>query len=387
MLSDILEVNQAALAEMYDFSIQNDGNIIVFGSAGIGKTVIGKQVIDQNKLECCYVNLSVLEAPDFLGLINIENGWSSYAPPSFLPWKDKKDQPPTTLLLDEIDKAATELQAPLLELLQFRSINGRPLNIQGVLCTANLPDEQTFSQKLSHALTNRCSVFKVKQEFKPWRKWAIKDGLNPLVVSFLQSNQDLLLVKNSSTDPTAYCNPSPRSWALAAQDLDNLDYQKFAKTFSEKNKTIQDEVNSAEIQETIDEKFLNMQFRLVAGRVGIQAALKFRMWLAYYRKLSPLVDDILTTGHLDATITSDEQVVLATSLLAKMKEQILTLSGKEKKNLADRVFGWMVDNMSPAYMLAALKSSINDIFMRQHDLMESDKFNQLIDIIHEMDSQ
>jgi hypothetical protein len=385
MLTDILEINQAALAEAYDFAIENNTVCLVFGAAGSGKTEIAMQQIKDHSLDYYHINLSVLEPPDLQGLPFTKDEKTFYAPPEFLPWFTPESGPPVTLLLDELDKAHQDLQNPLLELLQFHSVNGRKLNLQGIICTGNLPDENAFSRKLSHALTNRCSIYKVKHEFQPWRKWAVEVGLNPLIVSFLQSNQDFLLVKDTSGDPTAYCSPSPRSWAYAARDLDKLDYDKFADKYRQEHA---DELSDVELPEEllrkeINDKFISQQFRIIAGRVGISAALQLKMWLTYYRDLEPVINEILDTGTCTKILTSDQQIVCATSVLTGMKQRFVTMKHTEKPALADRVFGWMIQHMSPAFMLASIKSTLNKNYVSAHGLMDSDNFNQIMDIIHE----
>jgi hypothetical protein len=386
MLTDILEINQAALAEAYDFSIENNTVCLVFGAAGIGKTELAIQRIKEHNLSHYHVNLSVLEPPDLVGLPFTKGGKTSYAPPEFLPWLTPDAGPPVTLLLDELDKAHQDLQNPLLELLQFHSVNGRKLNIQGIICTGNLPDENAFSRKVSHALTNRCSIYKVKHEFQPWRKWAVATGLNPLVVAFLQSNQDFLLLKNESGDPTAYCSPSPRSWTLAARDLDKLDYEKFADRC--RKEQADDELSEIEVPEEllrkeIDERFVKQQFRIIAGRVGINAALQLKMWLTYYRDLEPVINEILDTGSTTKILTSDQQIICATSVLTGMKQRFAKMQHADKPKLADRVFGWMIQHMSPAFMLASIKATLNKDYVATHGLLESDNFNHMMDIIHE----
>lgn len=348
-------------------------------------TELAIQRVKNYNLSHYHVNLSVLEPPDLVGLPFTREGKTSYAPPEFLPWLSEESGPPVTLLLDELDKAHQDLQNPLLELLQFHSVNGRKLNLQGIICTGNLPDENAFSRKVSHALTNRCSIYKVKHDFQPWRKWAVEVGLNPLIVSFLQSNQDFLLVKERSGDPTAYCSPSPRSWTYAARDLDKLDYDKFAERYKQEQA---DELSEVELPEDIlkaeiDEKFIGQQFRIIAGRVGVSAALQLKMWLTYYRDLEPVINEILDTGLSQRQLTSDQQIICATSVLSGMKQRFSRMKQSEKPVLADRVFGWMIANMSPAFMLASIKSTLNKDYVSAHGLLDSDNFNQMMDIIHE----
>lgn len=369
MLTDILEIDQPTLQKMYDFTINTNGNIIIFGPAGIGKTEMAIQSAKHNNIKYVYVNLSVLEAPDMVGLPRIGEDVTTYAPPEFLPLADKGEDP-VILILDEIDKAKEELQNPMLELFQFRSINGRALAIKAILATGNLPDERAFSRKISHALTNRCMVYQVRSDFDAWRKWALEANINSLVLGFLERNQGLLLDKAHSDDPTAYANPSPRSWAWAAKDLDSLDFREFSKLNSEES--------------DIDNAFINFQFKIVAGRVGHTAAFKFKTWLKYYRVLEPLIDVLVEDGERPENLTSDSIMIFTIAALSKMRLAISSCEPAKKLDYANRVFGWMNDDVPPEFCLSAMKCTVNTTFLRAHGLLDCEALNEIFDEIEEL---
>ena len=122
MLTGVHNIDQATLATLYRFSIESGGNIMIFGAAGCGKTEMAVQAAASKNREHVYLNLSVLEAPDLMGLpmIDPETKLSEYATPRFLPLKGSRPQG-VVLIVDEIDKRKPELQNPMLELFQFRA--------------------------------------------------------------------------------------------------------------------------------------------------------------------------------------------------------------------------------------------------------------------------
>ena len=134
MLNDIYEVTQDTLNYLYKFNINTGGNILIFGPSGIGKTEMALQAAKNIGYEAIYVNLSTLESPDLVGIPKEVNGVTTHAPVEFLPLRNSNKKP-VVLIVDELDKAADELQNPMLELFQFRSINGKPLNIQAIIAT------------------------------------------------------------------------------------------------------------------------------------------------------------------------------------------------------------------------------------------------------------
>lgn len=338
MLTGVPELNQSDLADMMRFTIENGTNLIVFGNAGIGKTEIAMQACEQLKFTYKYLNLSVLEAPDLIGLPRInELGKTAYSPPDGFPLVTE-DVNECVLLVDEIDKAKPELQNPMLELFQFRSVNGNKFKFRAVLATGNLPDENAHSQTVSHALTNRCQVYRVTHSFEAWQTWAVEAAVNPLVVGFLSRHTNELLQPPPDGDETAYNHPSPRAWTLAARDLNRA-----------------------------DQRSLDFQQFIVASRVGAPAATKFRVWLEHYRHIQPQIDALVKEGkHPDKTMTLDRLFVCAIAGVDAIMD--LTRAAPNAKNkddhnkkmvkTTDNVFNWL--KVLPSEVcIGAVKSTLS----------------------------
>jgi hypothetical protein len=338
MLTNIVEIPADTYLEALRFNIKSGGNLLVFGQAGIGKTEMGQQAAELEGFGVCYLNLSVMEAPDLMGLPVITDDQSvDYARPKFLPIEGKVDRP-MVLLIDELDKAKPELQNPLLELLQSHTINGQKLAIQAIIATGNLPDEGAHSQPVSHALTNRCKVYKLVSGFEPWREWAQNSGLNALVVGFLSKNTEYLSMPPIEGDPTAYCRPSPRSWSLAARDIDKTD----------------------------PKASVDFQTLLVAGRVGSSAATKFRVWLDHYRHVEPIIDRLVKEGtHPNmGDFTVDKQLVTAIGSVAEIakecrkEKQDRTKQQEAVHKMSKNVFSWL-KKLPSEFQIAAVKSTLS----------------------------
>ena len=340
MLTGIVEIPQDVYLSALQFNIRTGGNLMVFGQAGIGKTEMAQQAAQDAGFEVYYLNLSVLEAPDLLGLPLITDDKSvDYARPKFLPIEGKVDKK-VVLLVDEIDKAKPELQNPLLELFQSHTLNGTKLHIQAIIATGNLPDEGAHSQPVSHALTNRCKVYKLTHSFEPWREWAQNVGLNAFIIGFLSKNQEFLSRPPVEGDPTAYCRPSPRAWSAAARDLDN----------------------------TTSKDTVDFQTLLVAGRVGAEGATKFRVWLEHYRVLEPIIDALVNKGEAPSmhSFSIDKQMVCAIGSVAEISK-LARLNGADKagskgwqdtQKAAKNVFSWL-KVLPTEFQIAAVKSSLN----------------------------
>jgi hypothetical protein len=96
----------------------------------------------------------------------------------------KQNMRKVVVLFDEADKTPHDVLQPLLEILQFGTLNGKALCIDSCILTCNLPDEKAFTENLSHALTSRCFVYKMKLDYNIWAKWARKNNVHPLVIGF-----------------------------------------------------------------------------------------------------------------------------------------------------------------------------------------------------------
>lgn len=373
MLTNINTITSDTYRKALDFTIETGGNLLVFGLAGTGKTEMALQAVREAGYEPIYLNLSVLEYPDLVGLqtISVDNlsgrKYVEYAAPKFLPLSPNNPAPShrkKVLILDEVDKAKNELQNPLLELLQFHTMNGSPIDVQAFILTGNLPDEGAFSRPVSHALTNRCMVYRLEHDFATWHKWALHNQVNTLVLGFLDKNSEVLCQEPNVDDPTAYCRPSPRSWSMASHDL-----------------------NKAGNEATVE-----FQTMLVAGRVGLEAALRFRVWLDHYRHIEPMLNNLIYSGrHPDDTISGDRLLVCALSACSHLTKRCNGI--KDHTNAThtiqnilketENVYNWIL-TLSPDVQISAIKSTVIMEHVSKFKLMDSRSFNTAIKTINKM---
>lgn len=367
-----MEIDQGSMAELMRLSIQNGTNFMVFGNAGIGKTEMAIQECERAGVIPVYLNLSVLEGPDLQGIpYRTQDNKTAYAIPEKFEYRSAEgpDKRRVALIVDELDKSRPELQNPMLELFQYRSINGTLLNIHSIIATGNLPDENSHSQPVSHALMNRCAVYKTKCEFEPWRKWAVSVGeVHSLVVGFLNRNPDKLLVDPPDGDDTAYVHPSPRSWTYAGQDLNSLPK----------------DTDTAR------------QALVVAGRVGTAAAADFQTWLDHHRHIEPYVDALVKEGrHPQPDVISalDRCFVFSLSAMSEMvkvckaalkveqsKERDRKEAVRHSHEIVDRVMKF-VRELPPEIQVGVCKSTLDEDLIQKLNLIDvqslMDVFNNI----------
>jgi hypothetical protein len=370
MLTGVVDISTDTLNEILEFTIRAGGNLMTFGPAGVGKTEMAMQAAERAGFQYVYLNLSVLEAPDLMGLpmVDQETRTTAYAPPRMIPRFNPRERP-VVLLVDEVDKAKPELQNPMLELFQFRSINGNKMNVHSVISTGNLPDEGAFSQPVSHALTNRCKVYRVSPNPDAWIQWAASAQINPLVVGFISRNVDYLLRPPHEGDSTAYAHPSPRAWTLAARDLNKTD----------------------------DSHSVHFQSLLVSGYVGSEAATKFQVWLEHYRYIEPIVDKLFRDGvHPSSSEIGDaaRAIVCAISACNEVVKAAMVMqdktSAKDKEAAwkilekgATNVFKWLPE-LPTEYATAALRSTMNKTVIQNGRLLEIPVFMKVFEKIQKV---
>lgn len=276
-----LERNTAA-------SISAGSNLSVFGRRGTGKTEIFKQQIAASGHIEVYINISLYERTDLGGYPDLMSGHneqaeseSKYRFIDFLLPKMYKNMlegnKKVVICLDEVDKADPSLWAPLLELTQFRSINGLVLpNLHCTLMTGNLISEG--GKRPSLPLLDRTEKYLVEADFNSWQKWAARsNSIHPSILAYLTDHCDHLF---GGADPQdRYADPSPRSWHMASKLL-----------------------YAGEEHGWSPDLLLNKVYGCVGKEIGIQ----FDQYYTHYQVLTPMINEIF-----DGIIVKDKFEKLA----------------------------------------------------------------------------
>jgi hypothetical protein len=283
--------------EILKGAIETHSNVAVFGRRGGGKTVIAKDVVQNNtffetrsKVREVYCNLSTCERPDMGGypdmfglsqekVNNSEEArrqrFVNYVLPLLFKPMMTEDQR-IVAIFDEIDKADPSIHAPLLEIFQFRTINGKALpNLVACIATGNLISEG--SQRPSLPLLDRTEKYLLKPDMEGFKKFSGKSGkIHPSVLAFLLDHPNFLFGSEDGCGDN-YAEPSPRTWEMSSRVL----------SLGEKlgwNKDL-----------------LNLK---VAGFVGKEAGIKYEIYYNHYQELLPLVNNVFAgldvRSHFDS---------------------------------------------------------------------------------------
>lgn len=359
---NLQEIDQEQALNLTKFFIRAEKNLFLFGRRGTGKTEIALQAAKECGLKVNYINLSVIERPDLAGYpdINAKGDVISFKSPAFLPTLMDKSEPDSIILFDEVDKATPEITAPLLEILQFKSINGKKINAVSCLLTGNLANERAYSNQISSALLDRGSKYILSFNFEKWMEWAKVNQVHDLILGFLKSNVNLAC---GEMEETNYASPSPRGWVLASDCL-----------FKAKDHKIVD-------VETITQ--------IISGYVGAEAGLKFKMWYEYYRKFEPFIHSLIDAGSMTFDFQSlmpTEKIIFVISACYHAKQQTLSINVKSKnrflylENLCKFLISYHIDR---EIQIMGLNNAFSFELITKHKLYSCTQFFNLFKEITE----
>ena len=125
-----------------DFWIQNNYNVILRGRHGVGKTACIKEAFDRNNLKWLYFSASTMDPwVDFIGVPKekVENGISYLdlvRPKAFA--EDEVE----ALFFDEYNRSASKIRNAVMELIQFKSINGKQFKNLKIVWAAINPEDK-----------------------------------------------------------------------------------------------------------------------------------------------------------------------------------------------------------------------------------------------------
>lgn len=348
---NLSEIDQEQAFNLLKLSIKTGQNIFLFGRRGIGKTHLALDAAKKTKIKVNYINLSVIERADLAGYpdLSCSGDVVNFKSPYFLPTGAEQ----SILLFDEVDKASPEITAPLLEILQFKKINGKPINICSCILTGNLASENVYSNAISTALLDRGSKYLLKFDFDKWFEWAQKNNIDELILGFLKYDNTLVCGK---IDDMSYASPSPRSWTLAS-----------------------DAIKKAKQHKIYDIETIS---NIVSGYVGNEVGLKFKNWFMYYKQFEPYLISIIDKYEIKIDFESlkpTEKLVFIVGLCACAKNSFLY--NKKHDSLINLSKFLSLPNISDEIKLAGLVSSFNFEMITKYKLYLCKEFFELFKTI------
>ena len=126
-----------------DFWIKNNLNVLLIGHAGVGKTHIVLEAFKRHGLRCQYYSCSTLDPyVDFIGVPReVDDPESNMKVLDLVRPKQWARDEIEVLFLDEYNRSKMAVRNAVMELIQFKSINGKKFNNLRMVWAAINPDE------------------------------------------------------------------------------------------------------------------------------------------------------------------------------------------------------------------------------------------------------
>lgn len=145
------------------FWIKNNLNVLFKGKHGVGKTSMILEAFDKNKLKWQYFSAATMDPwVDFVGVPKerIDANGKSYL--DLVRPKHFQDDEVEAIFMDEFNRASKKVRNAVMELIQFKSINGKKFNNLKIVWAAVNPDddkdEEYDVEKLDPAQLDRFHV-------------------------------------------------------------------------------------------------------------------------------------------------------------------------------------------------------------------------------------
>ncbi len=289
------------LSEAYSGVIKNKlpiktlPSVMLWGPPGVGKSQAIRQIAREienetgKKTVVTDVRLLLFNPIDLRGIptSNEDKTLAVWLKPQIFQMDDSEDVI-NILFLDEISAAPQSVQAAAYQITLDRVVGEHKLPDNCIVIAAgNRTTDKSVAFKMPKALANRLLHIEVHGNFKSWKEWAIKNGINDKVIGFLSFRQNYLMNFDSSSEDLAF--PTPRSWEMVSNVLN----------------FVSDDLNKV--------------YSLVAGLVGTGVAVEFRTWANIYNTL-PDIEDIFLGENPPMPKSADAMYALTSAMVTYARE-------------------------------------------------------------------
>lgn len=209
---------KTALIEQYADATLRRRASMLWGTRGVGKSSVVRQVAAHFKVPLVDLRLTTIEPVDIRGAIYADDvqGKTVWFPPEFLP---APDQPSGILFLDELTAADQRLQISAYSLILDRRVgNYRLPDGWQVIAAGNASFHGAVSHDMGTALADRMFHFNVQTVIDAFLAHAIAMGFAPEVMAYLKVRPDKLDDTQSQLAQDHLVGASPRGW----EDISNV---------------------------------------------------------------------------------------------------------------------------------------------------------------------
>jgi hypothetical protein len=216
---------KTALIEQYSDAILRRRASMLWGTRGVGKSSIVRQVADHFGVPLVDLRLTTIEPVDIRGAIYADDTLAKtvWFPPEFLP---SPDQPDGILFLDELTAADQRLQISAYSLILDRRVGHYRLpDGWQVVAAGNASFHGAVCHDMGTALADRMFHFNVQTVIDAFLAHAMAMDFAPEVMAYLKVRPDKLDDTQSQLANDHLIGASPRGW----EDISNVLKSKLSK--------------------------------------------------------------------------------------------------------------------------------------------------------------
>jgi hypothetical protein len=209
---------KAALVEQYADPILRRRASMLWGTRGVGKSSIVRQVAAHFGVPLVDLRLTTIEPVDIRGAIYADDALAKtvWFPPEFLPSPDQHDG---ILFLDELTAADQRLQISAYSLILDRRVGNYQLpDGWQVIAAGNASFHGAISHDMGTALADRMFHFNVQTVIDAFLSYAIEMDFAPEVMAYLKVRPDKLDDTQAQLAAEHLIGASPRGW----EDISNV---------------------------------------------------------------------------------------------------------------------------------------------------------------------
>jgi MoxR-like ATPase len=209
---------KAALIEQYADPTLRRRASMLWGTRGVGKSSIVRQVADHFKIPLVDLRLTTIEPVDIRGAIYADDTLARtvWFPPEFLPAADQQDG---ILFLDELTAADQRLQVSAYSLILDRRVgNYRLPDGWQIIAAGNASFHGAVSHDMGTALADRMFHFNVLTVIDAFLAHALERNFAPEIMAYLKIRPDKLDDSQAQLAGDYLIGASPRGW----EDISNV---------------------------------------------------------------------------------------------------------------------------------------------------------------------
>ncbi len=193
-------------------------SVLLKGPHGVGKSALPRHVGKVLGLPVVDRRLSQMSEGDLVGLPELVNGVTRFAPPD---WYTQACREPRILFLDEINRATPEVMQAAFQIVLDRELNGHKLHPETRVYSAVNASAEYQVNDIDPALLDRFWVADVEATVEDWLSWAKSTGVSSDITDFITAYPQHLRHSGAMEPGKVY--PSQRSWERVDTALKHAD--------------------------------------------------------------------------------------------------------------------------------------------------------------------